>query len=56
MQRQILRAQEEIGFQYLRFHGIFDDDMHIYREQTDGTPQFNFYNVDLLFDFILSAG
>ncbi len=56
VQRQILRAQEEIGFQYLRFHGIFDDDMHIYREQTDGTPQFNFYNVDLLFDFILSAG
>lgn len=32
VQEQLRRAQKEIGFTYLRFHGIFDDDMHIYQE------------------------
>ncbi len=42
VQEQLRRAQKEIGFTYLRFHGIFDDDMHIYQENEDGSPWFNF--------------
>lgn len=53
IQEQIRRAQSEIGFEYIRFHGIFDADMHIYKEE-NGTLYFHFYYVDLLFDFILS--
>lgn len=56
VQRQIRQAQREIGFRYLRFHGIFDDDMHIYQVKKDGSPWYNFTYVDLLFDFVLSAG
>lgn len=56
VQQQIRQAQQEIGFRYLRFHGIFDDDMHIYQVKKDGSPWYNFTYVDLLFDFILSVG
>lgn len=56
VQEQIRRAQREIGFQYLRFHGILDDDMQVYSEDADGRPVFNFVNVDLALDFVLSAG
>lgn len=56
VQSQIRRTQEEIGFEYLRFHGLFDEDMQIYREDASGNPQFNFTYLDLLFDFIRSIG
>lgn len=56
VQQQILKAQNEIGFRYLRFHGIFDDDMDMYNEDEDGTVHLNFTNADLVLDFILSAG
>lgn len=29
VQQQIMRAQQEIGFEYIRFHGIFDDNIQI---------------------------
>ena len=56
VQEQLRRAQNELGFRYLRFHGIFDDDMHIYQQNPDGSPWYNFTYADLLFDFILSIG
>ena len=56
VQEQIRRAKQEIGFTDLRFHGIFDDDMHIYQQNEDGSPWFNFTYADMLFDFILSVG
>lgn len=56
VQKQIQRAKTEIGFTYLRFHGIFDDDMHIYQVKQDGSSWYNFTYADLLFDFILSVG
>lgn len=56
VQEQILQAQREIGFEYIRFHGLFDEDMHIYWEDRQGNPQFSFYYMDLLFDFLQSVG
>lgn len=56
VQDQLRRAVREIGFTDLRFHGIFDDEMHIYHEQEDGSIWFNFTYADILFDFILSIG
>ena len=48
-------AQREIHFQYVRFHGIFDDEMCILDPDGDGT-HFNFSYVDNVFDFLLSIG
>ncbi|MBQ2627902.1 MAG: helix-turn-helix domain-containing protein [Eubacterium sp.] len=53
LQQQIHRARRELGFRSIRFHGIFDDDMQIYRELPDGTPAFNFTYTDMLFDFLV---
>lgn len=32
-QEQLAFAHKECGFQYLRFHGLFHDDMFVYREE-----------------------
>ncbi len=50
---QLAEVQREIGFEYIRFHGIFHDDMMIYRE-VSGEPVFNFHYLDSLIDFLLS--
>lgn len=56
VQKQILKVQKEIGFKYLRFHGIFDGDMHVCIRKSDGDLYYCYYNVDLLLDFILEVG
>lgn len=56
VQQQILQAQREIGFSYLRFHGLFDEDMHIYNENDRHEVVCNFTYAVMLFDFILSTG
>ncbi len=55
-QEQLKILQEEIGFEYIRFHGIFHDDMAIYDEDENGNPKFWFGYFDKLFDFLLSVG
>lgn len=47
----ILRAKREIGFEYVRFHGIFDEDMHVYREE-NGKVCCDFTRLVLLIDFL----
>lgn len=56
VQSQIRQAQKEIGFEFARIHGIFDDEMHIYQENADGSPWYNFLYADILLDFMLEAG
>lgn len=68
--QQLLEVQREIGFEYIRFHGPFHDDMMIYRiehgpevhgreehgPEEQGQPVYNFQYFDNLFDFLLGAG
>ena len=56
VQNQIRQAQREIGFTYIRFHGILDDDMHVYYEDDHRRPYLDFSRVDLLLDFVVSVG
>ncbi|MGW1209245.1 GH39 family glycosyl hydrolase [Streptomyces sp. NPDC002499] len=55
-QRQLVAARRDCGFEYIRFHGLFHDDMFVYTERADGTPVHNFQYVDALFDFLLDTG
>ena len=55
-QRQLAEAREACGFEYVRFHGLFHDDMFVYTERPDGTPIYNFQYVDALFDALLDLG
>jgi xylan 1,4-beta-xylosidase len=62
--RQLEEAQAEIGFDYIRFHGIFHDDMMICQEGNtyfDDSPAknatpYNWTYVDEVFDFLLDVG
>lgn len=54
-QEHLKVVKEQCGFRYLRFHGLFHDDMHVYTE-IDGVGHFNFQYVDKLFDYMLSCG
>lgn len=55
-QRQLRFVREECGFRYIRFHGLFCDDMGVYREAKDGSPVYNWQYIDELFDFIVGIG
>lgn len=55
-QRQLRRVRSECGFRYLRFHGLFCDDMGVYREDKAGNPIYNWQYIDELFDFLEEIG
>ena len=54
-QRQLRLVRAECGFRYIRFHGLFCDDMGVYFED-QGRPVYNWQYIDELFDFIQSIG
>jgi xylan 1,4-beta-xylosidase len=55
-QQQLTFVKKECGFRYIRMHGLLTDDMGVYKEDKNGTPEFNFMYVDVLFDYLLSIG
>ncbi len=54
-QRQLTYAHQQCGFEYIRMHGLFDDDMGVYREE-NGKPEYNWQYIDELYDFLESIG
>ncbi len=56
IQDMLITQQKEIGFTYIKFHGIFDDALMVYREDSLGNPVFNFNMLDEILDFLLSIG
>ncbi|WP_462409543.1 GH39 family glycosyl hydrolase [Neobacillus sp. Marseille-QA0830] len=54
IQNQIKQVKKATDFQYLRFHGIFDDEMMVYGEDEQGNPEYNFLYTDKLMDFLQS--
>lgn len=53
-QQQLKLVQDEIGFKYIRFHGLLCDDMGVYKEDAKGNPSYNYQYIDVLFDYLLS--
>jgi len=52
MQEQLVLLQNEIGFTYARFWGIFNDDMQV-EDQSDGNLTYNFTKISKLIDFLI---
>ena len=52
-QEQLALVQREIGFEYIRMHGILHDDMGVYTEDVHGEQLYNFQYVDALYDALL---
>lgn len=64
-QQQFAEVVDALGFRFVRFHGVFHDDMFVYRESYGGgfgknarlaAPVYTFGYVDKVFDFILDRG
>lgn len=64
-QEHFREAVTTLGVRHVRFHGLFHDDMFVYRASDGGgfgpptpfaEPRFTFAYVDKVFDFILSTG
>jgi xylan 1,4-beta-xylosidase len=55
--RDDLRAVKQItDFNYVRFHGIFNDEVGIYTEDSQGHAVYNFSYVDQIYDGLLAIG
>ena len=52
---QLKLVHDELGFKFIRFHGILHDDMEVYRE-VNGKPVYNFDKIDAVYDAILKTG
>ncbi|WP_314587297.1 GH39 family glycosyl hydrolase [Paenibacillus terrigena] len=56
VQQHLTQIQQDIGFTHIRFHGLFDDEMMVYHEDSAGRPFYHFFYIDRLFDFLLRIG
>jgi xylan 1,4-beta-xylosidase len=55
--RRDLRDVKKItGFEYVRFHAIFHDEVGLYDEDAQGSPLYNFSYVDQIYDGLLADG
>lgn len=55
--RRDLREVKGItGFEYVRFHAIFHDEVGLYDEDAQGNPLYNFSYVDQIYDGLLANG
>ncbi len=55
--RDDVRAVRQVAdFKYVRFHGIFDDEVGVYNEDEHGSPVYNFSYVDQIYDGLLKSG
>ena len=57
VRQQVRAAHRDCGFEYLRFHGLLDDDMSVVLvDQMTQQTYYSFYNIDSIFDFLLDTG
>jgi xylan 1,4-beta-xylosidase len=55
-QDQLRTCRQAIGFEYLRCHGLFHDELGVYSEDAQGHPIYNWQYIDMVYDFLLSIG
>lgn len=54
-QAQFRNMLKDMQFEYIRFHGLFEDEMGVCRRDSMGKLQFSWQYLDQLFDFLLSC-
>lgn len=55
-QRQLEQIQSRIGFDLIKFHGLFSDEMLVVSRDNSGTLHFSFRLIDMVFDYLFSIG
>lgn len=54
VQEMLKELQNEVGYEYIKFHGLLADDMHVYEEDENGKPHYSFVLIDKVLDFLIS--
>jgi xylan 1,4-beta-xylosidase len=54
--RDLREVKHATGFEYVRFHAIFHDEVGLYDEDSTGKPVYNFSYVDQIYDGLLANG
>ncbi len=54
--RDLREVKQATGFEYIRFHAIFHDEVGVYDEDASGKPIYNFSYVDQIYDGLLQNG
>jgi xylan 1,4-beta-xylosidase len=54
VQSELRTLQKEVGFKYVKFHGILDDSMMLYNEDRHGNPYLTYTYIDEVMDFLMS--
>src|SRR5882757_6384135 len=54
--RDLRTVKAATGFEYVRFHAIFHDEVGLYQKDKDGVVSWNFSYVDQIYDGLLADG
>lgn len=54
--RDLRELKKATGFNYIRFHAIFHDEVGLYNEDEHGNPVYNYSYVDQIYDGLLENG
>src|SRR5713226_4290729 len=54
--RDLGEVKRITGFEYVRFHAIFHDEVGLYDETPSGQPAYNFSYIDQVYDGLLESG
>lgn len=52
-QRDLRFVKQTCGFEYMRFHGLLNEEMHVVKQSQDGRITYDFTNVDKVYDFLV---
>ncbi len=55
LKAHVIDGVQNLGLTSIRAHGLFHDDLGMYREQ-DGNPVYDFTRSDMIFDFLTAQG
>lgn len=54
IQNMLTELQEKIGFKYIKFHGLFSDDLLVVKRKANNELVFSFVMIDKVLDFLIS--
>src|SRR4051794_2248990 len=52
-QRDLRFLKETCGFEYMRFHGLLNEEMQVVKVSADGQISYDWTNIDRVYDFLL---
>jgi xylan 1,4-beta-xylosidase len=52
-QRDLRFIKQTCGFEYMRFHGLLNEEMHVVKQRENGELYYDWTNIDRVYDFLV---